>query len=67
MTTQTILDLVVILLLIPTIWLAGLVYEARLIEEGSGATRYLLLGAALIVVMAARPAGLLGKPRVEIA
>jgi len=55
------------LLLIPTIWLAGLVYEARLIEEGSGATRYLLLGAALIVVMAARPAGLLGKPRVEIA
>ncbi len=54
------------LLLIPTLWLAGLVYEARLIEEGSGATRFLLLGAALIVVMAARPQGLLGKPRVEI-
>ncbi len=54
------------LLLIPTLWLAGLVYEARLIEEGSGATRFLLLGAGLIVIMAKRPQGLLGKPRVEI-
>ena len=54
------------LLLIPTIWLAGLVYEARLIEEATGATRFLLLGTALIVVMAAKPAGLFGKPRVEI-
>jgi branched-chain amino acid transport system permease protein len=53
-------------LLIPTIWLAALVYEARLIEEGSGATRFLLLGAGLIVIMAVRPQGLLGKPRVEI-
>lgn len=53
-------------LLIPTIWLAALVYEARLIEEGSGATRFLLLGAGLIVIMAKRPQGLLGKPRVEI-
>ena len=53
-------------LLIPTIWLAAEVYEARLIEEGSGATRFLLLGAGLIVIMAKRPQGLLGKPRVEI-
>jgi branched-chain amino acid transport system permease protein len=54
------------LLLIPTIWLAAFVYETRLIEEGSGATRFLLLGAGLIVIMARRPQGLLGKPRVEI-
>ena len=54
------------LLLIPTIWLGALVYEARLIEEGSGATRFLLLGVGLIVIMARRPQGLLGKPRVEI-
>jgi hypothetical protein len=53
-------------LLIPTIWLAALVYETRLVEEGSGATRFLLLGAGLIVIMAKRPQGLLGKPRVEI-
>jgi branched-chain amino acid transport system permease protein len=53
-------------LLIPTIWLAALVYETRLIEEGSGATRFLLLGAGLIVIMAKRPQGLLGKHRVEI-
>jgi len=54
------------LLLVPTLWLAAFVYETRLVEEGSGATRFLLLGAALIVVMAARPQGLLGRPRVEI-
>jgi ABC-type branched-subunit amino acid transport system permease subunit len=53
-------------LLVPTIWLAAEVYEARLIEEGSGATRFLLLGAGLIVIMAKRPQGLLGRPRVEI-
>ncbi len=53
-------------LLVPTLWLGGLVYESRLIEEASGATRFLLLGVALIVVMAARPQGLLGTPRVEI-
>jgi len=54
------------LLLVPTIWLAGFVWETRLIEEGSGPTRFLLLGAVLIVVVAMRPHGLLGKPRVEI-
>lgn len=54
------------LLLIPTIWLAGFVWETRLIQEGSGPTRLLLLGVILIVVMTARPQGLLGRPRVEI-
>jgi hypothetical protein len=54
------------LLLVPTIWLAGFVWETRLVEEGSGPTRLLLLGVTLIVVMTARPQGLLGRPRVEI-
>ena len=53
-------------LLVPTIWLAGFVWETRLVLEVSGPTRLLLLGAILIVVMTARPQGLLGKPRVEI-
>ncbi len=54
------------LLLVPTIWLAGFVWETRLIEEGSGPTRLLLLGVTLIVIVTARPQGLVGKPRVEI-
>ena len=54
------------LLAIPTIWLAGFVWETRLVAEGSGPTRFLLLGAILVVVMTVRPQGLLGKPRVEI-
>ena len=54
------------LLLVPTLWLTAFVFETRLVEEGSGPTRFLLLGVILIVVMAARPQGLLGKPRVEI-
>jgi branched-chain amino acid transport system permease protein len=54
-------------LLVPTIWLAGFVWETRLVLEISGPTRLLLLGAILIIVMTARPQGLLGKPRVEIA
>jgi branched-chain amino acid transport system permease protein len=53
-------------LLVPTIWLAGFAWETRLVLEGSGPTRLLLLGAILIVVMTARPQGLLGRPRVEI-
>jgi len=53
-------------LLVPTIWLAGFVWETRLVLEASGPTRLLLLGAILIIVMTARPQGLLGKPRVEI-
>jgi branched-chain amino acid transport system permease protein len=53
-------------LLVPTIWLAGFVWETRLVLEASGPTRLLLLGAILIILMTARPQGLLGKPRVEI-
>lgn len=52
-------------LLVPTIWLAAFVWETRLIEE-SPTTRPLLLGVILIVLMAARPQGLFGTPRVEI-
>ena len=53
-------------LLVPTLWLAALVWETRLVEEGTGPTRFLLLGAILVVLMAARPEGLLGTRRVEI-
>ena len=44
---------------------AAFVWETRLIEE-SPTTRPLLLGVILIVLMTARPQGLLGTPRVEI-
>lgn len=54
------------LLLIPTVWLAGFVWETRLVLETSGPTRLLLLGAILVGLMIARPQGLLGRPRVEI-
>jgi branched-chain amino acid transport system permease protein len=53
-------------LIVPTVWLAGFVWETRLALETSGPTRFLLLGALLIGLMIARPQGLLGKPRVEI-
>lgn len=53
-------------LLIPTVWLASLVWETVLAEQGTGPTRFLLLGAILVVLMAARPQGLFGSPRVEI-
>ena len=53
-------------LIVPAVWLAGFVWETRLVIEASGPTRFLLLGAILIVVMVARPQGLLGRPRVEI-
>ena len=52
-------------LLVPTIWLAAFVWENRLVEEAP-TTRPLLLGAILIVLMTARPEGLLGTPRVEV-
>src|SRR5262249_18829031 len=58
--------LVRLVLLLPTLWLAALVWETRLVEEGPGPTRFLLLGAILVVLMAARPQGLLGTHRVEI-
>jgi ABC-type branched-subunit amino acid transport system permease subunit len=53
-------------LLVPTIWGAAFVWENRLVEEAP-TTRPLLLGVILIVLMATRPEGLFGTPRVEIA
>lgn len=53
------------ILLPPTLYLAACVWEMRLITQPA-VTRYILLGAILIVVMNARPQGLLGKRRVEI-
>jgi branched-chain amino acid transport system permease protein len=53
------------ILTVPTLYLASCVWEARLVTVPS-ITRLLLLGAILIVMMAWRPAGLLGSRRVEI-
>ncbi|MQA74831.1 MAG: ABC transporter ATP-binding protein [Solirubrobacterales bacterium] len=53
------------LLLVPVIYLAAFVWEARLVQEPS-VTRQLLLGALLVVVMISRPRGLLGSERKEI-
>ena len=52
--------------LVPLLYLAAFVWENRLIEEAAGATRLILLGALLIVLMNVRPQGLLGTSRVEI-
>ncbi len=54
------------ILLVPTIYLAACVWEARLAVEPS-VTRQILVGAILIVMMNARPQGLLGTRRVEVA
>jgi ABC-type branched-subunit amino acid transport system permease subunit len=53
------------IVMVPTLYLAACVWEARLVAEPS-VTRLILLGAILIVVMNARPQGLLGSRRVEI-
>ncbi len=53
------------LLMIPTLYLAAFVWENRLVDEPS-VTRLILLGALLIVLMNARPQGLVGDPRVEV-
>jgi branched-chain amino acid transport system permease protein len=52
---------------IPVLYLAAFVWENRLVEEGAGPTRLILLGSILIVLMHVRPQGLLGTARVEIA
>ncbi|MEN3340763.1 MAG: branched-chain amino acid transport system permease protein [Actinomycetota bacterium] len=54
------------LALIPTLYLAAFVWENRLAVEPS-VTRLILIGVILIVLMNARPQGLLGTARVEIA
>ena len=51
--------------LVPTLYLTAFVWENRLVVEPS-VTRLLLIGAILIVLMNARPQGLLGTARVEI-
>lgn len=51
---------------VPLLWLAGFVWENKLIFQPS-VTRFLLVGALLIFVMNLRPQGLMGTARVEIA
>ena len=51
--------------LVPTLYLAILVWENRLVFRPS-LTRQLIFGVLLVVMMAVRPQGLLGKRRVEI-
>jgi len=51
-------------LLVPTVYLAACVWEARLVVEYA-VTAQLMIGAILIVMMIARPQGLLGARRVE--
>ncbi len=51
--------------MIPTLYLAAFVWENRLVVEPS-ITRLILIGVMLIVLMNARPQGLLGSARVEI-
>jgi branched-chain amino acid transport system permease protein len=51
--------------MVPTLYFAGFVWENRLVVEPS-ITRLILVGVILIVLMNARPQGLLGSARVEI-
>ena len=52
---------------VPTIYIGAFVWENLLVEQTAGATRFMLLGALLVVLMNARPQGLFGTARVEIA
>ena len=52
-------------LLVPVLVLASFVWENVMLADPSS-TRYVVLGAILVAVMIARPAGLLGERRVEI-
>ena len=49
----------------PVLYLAACVWENLLLPQAS-VTRFILIGAMLVTLMAARPQGLLGKQRVEI-
>jgi branched-chain amino acid transport system permease protein len=51
--------------LVPAAYAAAFVWENRLVLEPS-VTAQLLFGALLVILMASRPQGLLGTPRVEI-
>jgi branched-chain amino acid transport system permease protein len=57
-----------LVVLVPTLYLASFVWENLLFQPQNitGPTRLLLLGAALVILMNARPQGLFGTPRVEI-
>ena len=52
-------------LLVPTLYLAAFVWENVMLVKPEP-TRFVILGALLIAVMIARPAGILGEKRVEI-
>jgi ABC-type branched-subunit amino acid transport system permease subunit len=54
-----------LLAVIPTVYIAACCWEARLIVNPSITTQ-IMIGAILIVTMAARPEGLLGTRRVEL-
>ena len=56
-----------VVVMIPTLYLAAFVWENKLVEQVSGATRLILLGALLVVIMNVRPSGIFGTSRVEIA
>jgi branched-chain amino acid transport system permease protein len=51
--------------LVPTVYLAAVVWENSFVEQPSVA-RWILFGALLVALMTVRPQGLLGTPRVEI-
>ena len=53
------------LLLIPTVYLAAVVWETSFVEQPAVA-RWILFGSLLVFLMTVRPQGLLGTPRVEI-
>jgi len=53
------------LLLVPTVYLAAIVWETSFVEQPAVA-RWILFGALLVTLMTVRPQGLLGTPRVEI-
>jgi branched-chain amino acid transport system permease protein len=52
-------------LIVPTVYLAAIVWETSFVEQPAVA-RWILFGALLVVLMTVRPQGLLGTPRVEI-
>ncbi len=54
-----------LLLIVPTVYLAACCWEARLIVNPAITTQ-IMIGAILVVTMAARPNGLLGTRRVEV-
>jgi ABC-type branched-subunit amino acid transport system permease subunit len=51
--------------LIPTLYLAAVVWENTFVQEPAVA-RWILFGSLLVFLMSVRPQGLLGTPRVEI-